>query len=197
MTDTFDSDDGMSLPPGISPEILAAVEIKAASLDESDYFQILEVPMDADQRQIKDAYRALARCFHPDCFRNFPVPEFQASAGKLFKRINEAFFVLRDDAKRAQYVADITGPERERKLRYSEQSEAQKMAMKRKTLLEQDGQTPQGRECFRVAMKEIEAERWANAQRQLKMALMYEPQNELFKMRLMEVEDAIKKQAEE
>ena len=51
---------GLDLPDNISPEILAAVEIKAASLDESDYFQILEVPTDADQHQIKDAYRALA-----------------------------------------------------------------------------------------------------------------------------------------
>lgn len=193
MTDSFEENGDFELPGGISPEILAAVEIKSASLDESDYFQILEVPMEADQRQIKDAYRALAKCFHPDSFRNFPVPEFQSAANKLFKRINEAFFVLRDDAKRSQYLIDIMGPNRADKLRYTEQSESQQKAMKRRSLLEQDGQTPHGRECYRMAMKEIEGHRWSNALRQLKMALMYEPQNEVFKERLVEVESAIQK----
>lgn len=183
---------GLDLPDNISPEILAAVEIKAASLDESDYFQILEVPTDADQHQIKDAYRALARDFHPDCFRNFPVPEFQAQANKLFKRINEAYFVLRDDAKRAQYVAGITGPQREKKLRWSDESEAQKQAAKRRNTLERMGTTSQGRDCYQLALRAIEGKRWAEAARQIKMAILYEPQNEYFKEKLSEVEAAAK-----
>ncbi len=120
------------------------------------------------------------------------MPEFQASAGKLFKRINEAFFVLRDDARRAQYLADINGPDRAQKLRYSEESESQKQAQKRKTLLEMNGLTPQGRKCYQMAAKEMDAGRWAEAVRQLKMALLYEPQNEQFKARLAECEAQLK-----
>ena len=183
---------GIDLPDNISPEILAAVEIKSASLDESDYFQILEVPADADQHRIKDAYRAMARDFHPDCFRNFPDPDFQMHANRLFKRINEAYFVLRDDAKRAQYLADITGPLRARKLRWSEESEAQKQAAKRRNTLERMGTTPRGRECYQLALREIEAGRWAEAARQIKMAILYEPKNELFREKLREVEAAAK-----
>ena len=177
---------------GISPEILAAVEIKAASLDESDYFQVLEVTADADQRQIRDAYHRFSRDLHPDRFRHFPDGDLRERAGRLFKRITEAYYVLRDDARRAQYSADVSGPARAQKLRYSDESESQKQATRRRAILEQTGSTPRGRECYQLALREQAAGRWPSAIRQLKMALMYEPQNELFREKLQEAEEAVK-----
>jgi molecular chaperone DnaJ len=59
-----------------------------------DYYQILDIPRNATKEDIKKAYRRLAHKFHPD------------KAGgneEKFKEINEAYHVLIDDAKRAEY----------------------------------------------------------------------------------------------
>ena len=62
-----------------------------------DYYETLGVARDASVDQIKAAYRALARKHHPD------VSENKTDAEHLFKEINEAYEVLSDPNKRAQY----------------------------------------------------------------------------------------------
>lgn len=62
-----------------------------------DYYKILGVPKDADDRQIKKAYKKLALKYHPD--KN---PGDEASVQK-FKEAAEAFGVLGDRQKRTEY----------------------------------------------------------------------------------------------
>jgi len=67
-------------------------------MQETDYYDILGVPEDADLKQIKESYRRLAFQYHPD--RN-PDPE----SGTKMKTINEAYAVLSNGAKRRDYDA--------------------------------------------------------------------------------------------
>jgi curved DNA-binding protein len=65
--------------------------------DSTDYYATLRVSRLASQPVIKQAYRRLARQFHPDL-----NPDDEAAAEK-FKILNEAYEVLSDSAKRSQY----------------------------------------------------------------------------------------------
>ena len=64
-----------------------------------DYYEILGVPRDASAKDIKAAYRKLARKWHPDLHAG----EKKAEAEEKIKRINEAYEVLKDSEKRAKY----------------------------------------------------------------------------------------------
>src|SRR5919107_656594 len=62
-----------------------------------DYYATLGVPKTATEKELKQAYRKLARKFHPDV-----NPGDKGSEGK-FKEINEAYEVLGDPDKRRKY----------------------------------------------------------------------------------------------
>ncbi len=68
-------------------------------MEYKDYYQILGVPKDADEKTIKSAYRRLARQYHPDIHPN------KKEAEAKFKEINEAYEVLSDKEKRQKYDA--------------------------------------------------------------------------------------------
>lgn len=61
-----------------------------------DYYQVLGLPRDAGQEDIKRAYRRLARKYHPDVSK-------ETDAEARFKEVGEAYEVLRDPEKRAAY----------------------------------------------------------------------------------------------
>ena len=66
-------------------------------MSKKDYYELLGVSRDADEQQLKSAYRKLALKYHPD--RN---PD-NATAEARFKEAAEAYAILADPEKRARY----------------------------------------------------------------------------------------------
>ncbi|MFZ2487565.1 MAG: DnaJ C-terminal domain-containing protein [Anaerolineae bacterium] len=66
-------------------------------MEYKDYYKILGVEKNADEKEIKKAYRALARQYHPD------VNPDNKDAESRFKEVNEAYEVLSDKDKRQKY----------------------------------------------------------------------------------------------
>jgi curved DNA-binding protein len=67
-----------------------------------DYYQVLGVPRNASQEEIQQAYRKLARAYHPDLNKD-------PGAEERFKDISEAYAVLSDPQERRRY--DAFGPD--------------------------------------------------------------------------------------
>lgn len=67
------------------------------AVDYKDYYKILGVSKDADTKAIRQAFRKLARQYHPD------VNPGDKSAEERFKEVNEANEVLSDPEKRKKY----------------------------------------------------------------------------------------------
>ena len=80
-----------------------------------DYYGILELSPNATPDEIKAQYRLMLNAWHPDKHSN---PEHKAKAEERTKEIIEAYSILRDAAKRAQYDR-----ERSSQSSYSDDSE--------------------------------------------------------------------------
>ena len=174
-------------------QFLIEVETLAAVLDQLDYYGVLKLAQGAGAAEVKAAYYRESRAYHPDRFAAVESEELKALIGRIYRRINEAYTVLRDDQKRVRYLADVTGPDRARKLRFTEAEEAAVKEEQKKKLEEQFGQTPNGRKFYATAMLEAQAGRWEPAERALKSALMYEPGNARFKEQLALVQGELEK----
>lgn len=81
-----------------SEEKLNKAEVALKQSKEKNYYKILGVPRNADQKAIKKAYRDLALKWHPD--KNADNRE---EAEKMFQDIGEANEVLSDKEMRAKY----------------------------------------------------------------------------------------------
>lgn len=75
-------------------------------MKQKDYYKVLGLEQGASDQEIKQAYRRLARKYHPDVNPN------NKQAEARFKEVNEAYQVLSDKQKREQY--DRFGPDWER-----------------------------------------------------------------------------------
>lgn len=81
-----------------------------------DYYAILGVKSTASAKEIRKAYRVLAKEMHPDHYRSKEMPQQERDKkDEQFRDINEAKEVLLDDEKRSRYDAgeDVTKPQQQ------------------------------------------------------------------------------------
>jgi DnaJ-class molecular chaperone len=83
-------------------------------LNFKDYYATLGVPKNAAEKDVKSAYRKLARKWHPDA-----NPKNPKEAEEKFKEISEAYEVLGDPEKRKKY--DVLGPNWQQAAQQAEQ----------------------------------------------------------------------------
>jgi len=162
---------------------LPASEIKALAriVGELDYYQLLHVPRTAQAGDLRKAYHASSRNFHPDANRHLPA-ELHDAVNVIAKRIAEAYSVLRDPRRRQAYDRHLDGGNGVR----MQLAEARSAAGKHATE-EREGTTPQGRQYYKVATADMQRSNWSAAARNLQTALTFEPGNQLFKDKLAEV----------
>lgn len=159
----------------------------AQQIDDLDYYQILNLPQTCTVAEIKQTYFSQSRALHPDAFYHLPDKVLKDAIHKIFKRVTEAYVILKDSQKRVAYTDGINGEARAKCLRYNEVSENKTAAKERKA--REVCSTPKGKELFRQAQIAIQGGKLDSAFRHLQSIILYEPQNK----RIIQLKDEINK----
>jgi curved DNA-binding protein CbpA len=154
----------------------AEIRALAGILEELDYYQVLELAPDAPTSAVRSAYHAVSRRFHPDAHRDAP-PEIQQQVARIAKRVAEAYSVLRDPRRRQVYDRQLAG-DRARVRMPLVEAEARADRQRRE---QEEGRTPNGRRYFALAKADFARGDRVAAERNLKTALTFEPDNEVFR----------------
>jgi DnaJ-class molecular chaperone len=163
-------------------EVVALARI----IEELDYYQLLDLRRDAGAGEVKRAYHASSRNFHPDANRHLEG-ELRAASQTIAKRITEAYAVLRDPRRRQAYDRSLESGAPTRMQLADASAEAD-----RRSSQDRGGRTPQGRQFFKLAEADVAKGNWAGAARNLQTALTFEPDNALFKERLAQAKKALR-----
>jgi DnaJ-class molecular chaperone len=163
---------------------LPALEIQAIAkiMDELDYYQILHLERNVAVSDIKRAFHSTSRNFHPDTNRHLE-PELRELTARIAKCVTEAYCVLRDPPRRRAYD-DFLSKGMGLRMQLAEA----KAASAKKQTDETQGKTVQGRQFYQKASEDIAGGQWSAAERNLKMAITFEPDNKVFKEKLEEVQ---------
>jgi DnaJ-class molecular chaperone len=167
----------------MAPASVQALEIGALAkiMNELDYYQLLGIPPSASAAEVRKAFHASSRTFHPDANRELD-PALRDQCVQISKRVTEAYCVLRDARRRQAYDARANSNQNlriqlaEAKNAHSEQHKA-----------ERRGRTPQGRQFHARAEADLKRGNLAGAIQNIQMALTFEGNNAGLKSLLEEL----------
>ncbi|MBX3276186.1 MAG: J domain-containing protein [Sandaracinaceae bacterium] len=149
-----------------------------------DYYTLLGVEPDASVPEIKEAFRRFARRYHPDRFAG--DDERLARSTQIYRRGSEAYQILTSSVSRRAYdrllrmgKVRLGADERERAELEERRAQAPGAAPIR---------SAQARGLYERAAEAARAGAWRDAWRLMKSALELEPDNELLKARLNQIE---------
>jgi len=97
---------GTAIDPAAAVLRRALREI-APRANEGSYFARLGLPETAGREEVKAAFLALARQFHPDLFAGPAMADLQDTVRLFFTAVNEAYQALSDDKRRAEHLAAL------------------------------------------------------------------------------------------
>jgi curved DNA-binding protein CbpA len=167
-----------------SSSILSSLDDKLAYFESASLYEILSIPLDADQDAIQVAYHSLARQFHPDRFQSREFSEETRSrADQIFTCVNNAYITLKDPVLRADYdekrLTKESKVEAELKARAAKQSEDEKTA----EALFRDGRALLAVGQFEKAIERLKGCVWLNPDKAVYYHYLGKAESEVPKLR--------------
>jgi len=155
-------------------------------LDRSTYYHLLQVPGDAYEAQIRDAYYTLVARLHPDLYVETLDVATRAKLVTVYSRLVEAYRVVSDGKKREQYDRAL----QQGRLRWSPETE------KVQTIGAGGGElkNANAKKFFKLGQESLRAGNAKAAIMNLKMALSQESDSVLIKGELARAEALLKSQ---
>jgi curved DNA-binding protein CbpA len=101
-----------TLPPAHTAAQIRRTEILEAyeGLGTRTHYEILDIPRDASDAQVKEAYFRMAKRFHPDAHHDPALHDLRDKLEAVFIRLGEAYEVLRNAPLRASYERQLSAP---------------------------------------------------------------------------------------
>lgn len=152
-----------------------------AALDQTDYYRVLGVSSAASEREIRDSYYKLAARLHPDIHGDDADPAFRGRLTTVFSRVVEAYKVLSDRRKRADYDAALA----QGMLRMT-------AGLKIKPRVEEGIADPNARKFYQLAQKAMADGDGRSALVNLRIAMSSEPDNPILREAVSRAEGMIK-----
>jgi len=78
------------------------------SADKMNHYELLGVAMDADRNEIRKAYFALSKTFHPDAYYGKRLGAFKAQMEVIFRKVTDAYEAVGRETKREAYDRYLT-----------------------------------------------------------------------------------------
>jgi curved DNA-binding protein CbpA len=169
----------------------------AESLETMNFYDILRVPYDASTEDIQKAFHNLSLRCHPDRFVDEPVEVGEAATG-VFKRLVEAYNVLRRPPLRARYDVELRkamGADGGTNVegagaRFDEHAVAKKQTFEQRTLY-MIARDPKAKQFAAKADRFLSNGQLEEARIQLITAAQHDPGNEELKERLTILYEAL------
>ncbi len=186
------SEHGGSVVPRDDPRDTDDLSSRVSNMDTQTYFQILNVAKDILPEALQKRFHELTRLYHPELYSAEDSQSISRDVGRLYRRMNEAYAVLKDPRRRKSYEQGLAGPPHTWSLRLTEEAEqaAQRGRQFRR------GDTPLGHLYWTLARDVLERARTADtgiriamkeSSSLLRIALALEPDNEHFRHALEHV----------
>jgi curved DNA-binding protein CbpA len=158
-------------------------------LDRLNYYELLGVKRDASPADVKKAFRAFARRYHPDRFSGAPA-EKRERATRIYRRGAEGLQVLVDPAARQLY--DIALKKGIRRLTAEQRDNAGRVLNPQKKKSEPRVATTEGMQWYQRALA-LEESDPTQAWKIMKRAKELEPNNELISKELRRLATVIRR----
>jgi len=169
------------------------------------YHELLGVARDADVRAIKMAYFGLSKQFHPDRYFRRNLGPYALRVEKIFKKVLEAYELLSDPATRAEVQSQVAAPAVPAAAQpgsavapgaAAAAAGAAAAARNLRRRLHSLGRTNQALEdrkrkaksFFESGMAAFKKERWLEAAGSVRLALAFDPENEVYKGEFADVQ---------
>ena len=161
-------------------QIMRYVDRAYEALERASYYELLNLPADVTRPALRDRYYKLASRLHPDLHGDCLAPDEAHKLTSVYSRIVEAYKILRDGERRAQYDAGLA----EGKLRWDADAGARRQVRR----VEDDVKNPSARKFFVLGRDALRAGNGKAAVMNLRMALSMEPGNAVIQAELTRAE---------
>ena len=156
-----------------------------SSLDKLNYYQILNLDKDATNDEIKSAYHEATRTYHPDKHIQNGSEEIAEMTKVIYKRIVEAYMVLKNSQKRQEYNDQLGEFKGEQDIRLKDASDV----VQKKEKTEIGFKTAYAKKFYELGLTSLGQKKLNSAKINFQLALKAEPDNVHVKRKIKEVID--------
>ncbi len=186
-------EEGVEIAEEDKKKILSTYE----NLDNLNYYKILGIKKSSDRREIKRAYFALSREFHPDRYFRKSIGRFKTILEAIFKKVSEAYEVLYDSKSREEYDKSIVSEEKIAEARKESEKQVRTGRPMDKALKPIVERLAKAKGFFKAGKKDFLDKNYKSASVNFRLAIAYDPYNEQYKENFAEAQRIVKQEESE